>query len=81
MLVRLKRWIDVIGVGVIKVRLQRRKRSVNCFGPEYSSDSAGDGPMKQASELAEGLFAQQIATEISKKFVSFLTFEVLVRLS
>ena len=74
MLVRLKRWkagVDALhggkycqekhGVGARKVRLQRWKRSVNCFGPEYSSDNAGDGP-KQAYELAEVLSAQQIAT-------------------
>ena len=79
MLVRLERWkacIDALnggkycqekhGVGASKVRLQRWKRSVNCFDPEYSSDNAGDGPMNQASELAEGLSAQQIATVLEQ---------------
>ena len=79
MLVRLKIWkagIDALnegkycqekhGVGAIKVRLQRWKSSVKCFGPEYSSDSAGDGPMKQASKLAEGLSAQQIVTVLEQ---------------
>ena len=78
MLVRLKRWKadsdanggnycqEKQGVGASKVSLQRWKRSVNCFGPEYSSDCAGDGPMKHTSELAEVLSAQQIVAVLEQ---------------